>query len=412
MASRSTLLAAAALLALLCREAPAQEAAPARLDLPDAGATVTIPQRESRGVPGAAGFLRIALGDITGGEVRVTVATKEGERLIDGVALREGGALPFATRGALYTVTVKRLVRRLIGDDRAVLGIAPAPPGMEKAEQARIRAFLAALAKADVVFVSSGSEPTAAELAKGLGTRLDRGDAKAPTLGQFVVHVASRSSDEGEEYQVKGPTGERVGARAWLLDLAATVAARGPVPVGPGEGKPKRIWAEAIEKPGLPNLHRVTSTLYRGGQPTAEGIRELRALGVRRIVNLRAAHSDRDLLEGTGIDYVSIRCHAWHPEKEDVVAFLKAVADETKGPFFVHCQHGADRTGMMMAVYRVVCQGWSKAEAIEEMTGEGFGYHEVWGGLVEYVRDFDAEAVRRKADLPAPKEPPAKAPPR
>jgi protein tyrosine/serine phosphatase len=199
---------------------------------------------------------------------------------------------------------------------------------------------------------------------------------------------------------VRAPGGRRLGARTWLVELAGVVAP-GPRIAGPGENTTSRAWAEAIERPGLPNLHRVTKTLYRGGQPTAEGIRELSALGVKRIVNLRAAHSDKDLLEGTGIDCVRVHCNAWHPEDEDVVAFLKALSDEAKGPFFVHCKHGADRTGMMIAVYRVVHEGWSKAEAIEEMTGEGFGHHEVWSGLVEYVRDFDVDAIRREAGLPA-----------
>jgi protein tyrosine phosphatase (PTP) superfamily phosphohydrolase (DUF442 family) len=246
--------------------------------------------------------------------------------------------------------------------------------------------------------VAGKEERTAAQVAAALRAGLERGSGTAPTLGQFIARIASRSPETGEEYRVREKDGAFVPARTWLDALAAA-------PQGSGDGvRAARAhpWAEAIEKPGLPNLHRVAANLYRGAQPTAAGIRELKAMGVRTIVNLRSMHSDKDLLGDTGLSYVEISCHAWHPEDEDVVAFLKVVADETKGPFFVHCQHGADRTGMMVAIYRVVCEGWEKEDAIDEMTEGGFGFHPLWRGLPKYVRALDVEAIRRKAGIKAP----------
>ena len=65
-------------------------------------------------------------------------------------------------------------------------------------------------------------------------------------------------------------------------------------------------WATASEKPGLPNLHRVTDDLYRGAQPSAEGMRQLKKMGVRTVVNLRSFHSDRDEIGDTGLAYEHI----------------------------------------------------------------------------------------------------------
>jgi len=73
------------------------------------------------------------------------------------------------------------------------------------------------------------------------------------------------------------------------------------------EGDRPANWAEKIELPGLPNLHKVDDGLYRGAQPTAEGIKELEKLGVKTIVCLRATHSDKELIGQANIAYGSIK---------------------------------------------------------------------------------------------------------
>ncbi|HUT14366.1 MAG TPA: dual specificity protein phosphatase family protein [Thermoguttaceae bacterium] len=154
-------------------------------------------------------------------------------------------------------------------------------------------------------------------------------------------------------------------------------------------------WATPIPgKPGLPNLHKVADGLYRGAQPEAEGFAQLKALGIKTVVNLRTLHSDRDECRKVGLDYVHITAQPWEAEEDEVVAFLEVVTDPKRQPVFVHCQHGADRTGMMCAVYRIVLQGWPKDAAIKEMTDGGFGFHAVWQNLVKYVRELDVEKIK------------------
>jgi len=148
--------------------------------------------------------------------------------------------------------------------------------------------------------------------------------------------------------------------------------------------------------PGLPNFSQVSEGLYRGAQPTAEGMQTLAELGIKTVVNLRSFHSDRDELRGTGLLYAHIECKAWHPEEEDVVRFLKIVRDPASQPVFVHCQHGADRTGMMVASYRVVEQGWTTEQATEELPR--FGFHEVWDGIREFLAKLDPAALERKVE--------------
>jgi protein tyrosine/serine phosphatase len=86
-------------------------------------------------------------------------------------------------------------------------------------------------------------------------------------------------------------------------------------------------------------------------------------------------------------------------EDKDVIRFLQIVTDSNCTPVFVHCQHGADRTGTMCAIYRIAVQGWSKDNAIEEMTKGGFDFHSIWKNLPNYIRKLDVEEIKRNAGL-------------
>ncbi len=154
-----------------------------------------------------------------------------------------------------------------------------------------------------------------------------------------------------------------------------------------------------VQIAGLPNLHRVSPDLYRSAQPTADGMRNLSQIGIKTVINLRSFHTDRDALLGTPLAGGQIPMKSWHPEREDVIRFLKIVTDTNRTPVLVHCQHGADRTGTMCAIYRVAVQGWTKEEATREMTDGQYGFHEVWFNLPPWIRDLDIEAIKADAGI-------------
>jgi protein tyrosine phosphatase (PTP) superfamily phosphohydrolase (DUF442 family) len=163
------------------------------------------------------------------------------------------------------------------------------------------------------------------------------------------------------------------------------------------ESDPARFTtAQRVDLPGCGNLYKVSDTLYRGEQPTSDGFQELEKLGIKTVVNLRSLHSDRDELEGTTLGYEHIRMEAWDPEPEEVKEFLKIVIDTEKQPVFVHCLHGADRTGALVAVYRLVIEGWDKERAIDEMRKGPFGFHEIWTGLPEFLEKMDIELLKKE----------------
>jgi protein tyrosine/serine phosphatase len=161
-------------------------------------------------------------------------------------------------------------------------------------------------------------------------------------------------------------------------------------------GEPDRptAWAVPLKVPGVPNLHRVNDDLYRSAQPTAEGMKNVQALGIRTVIDLRAGDEDADRIRGTTLESADFSLRAWRINQDELVRVLRRLGKKEDGPFLVHCAHGADRTGVVCALYRIVYQGWSRERAIEEMTQGGYGFHKVWKNLVRYVREVDVDQLR------------------
>jgi len=191
----------------------------------------------------------------------------------------------------------------------------------------------------------------------------------------------------------------------WRVSVYRVPEAEDVAPASQPTSMPGRpaAWATSLSAPGLPNFHKVTDDLYRGAQPTAEGMRELAKMGIKTVINLRAGHSDRDEIEGTGLDYIHISAKPWHAEDEDVIKFLQAVADPDRGPFFVHCKRGADRTGLMCAVYRVAFCGWTNEQAAAEMTEGGFDFAKEWVNIIKYMKNVDIEKLTKEAEIARPR---------
>jgi len=197
----------------------------------------------------------------------------------------------------------------------------------------------------------------------------------------------------------------------WLL-IAAVLQGAARVFAGETNEVKSRpeTWAVRIERNGLANFHQVSTNLFRGAQPTAAGMKELKAMGVKMVINLRSLHSDKDELVGVDMKQGRLHMKPWHSEDEDVVGFLKLVTDTNNLPVFVHCQRGADRTGMVCAMYRIAVCGWKKEEAIREMTEGGFNFYSGWKNIVKYIQDVDVEKIKREAGIVSSAEPEAPVP--
>lgn len=182
-----------------------------------------------------------------------------------------------------------------------------------------------------------------------------------------------------------------------LIILATALLSACAVQQGlPHEQRPSN-WAQPVDAQGLPNLHKVSSTLYRSAQPLADGLIFVNQYQpFKTIVSLRAGSPDAAIVPPTGVKYVQIDFDTWQVKDEYVLQFLQIATNPANQPVLLHCKHGADRTGMMTAIYRIVVQNWSKADAIAEMRQGGFGYHPIWGNLIRYIERMDVNAWRQK----------------
>jgi protein tyrosine/serine phosphatase len=155
---------------------------------------------------------------------------------------------------------------------------------------------------------------------------------------------------------------------------------------------------------GIPNFHAVTGNLYRSGQPKPEGFRSLvRQYGIRTVISLRSVASDDSLLKGSGakIRLRRFRLHAGSigHERETIVAALRAIrAGIAEGPTLVHCEYGSDRTGLIVALYRIVYQNWTKDAALREMRDKAYGFHTVWGNIPRFIEELDVDRFRARLE--------------
>ncbi|NLW87230.1 MAG: dual specificity protein phosphatase family protein [Planctomycetes bacterium] len=152
--------------------------------------------------------------------------------------------------------------------------------------------------------------------------------------------------------------------------------------------------------PLLPNVARVDENLFRGGKPKGKGFDELKAMGVKTVIDLGFYFFEIDNLRDADLRYERIPFFTYRPKDSDVARFLRIASDPANGPVYVHCRRGADRTGMMVAMYRVVISGWSKEDAIAEMIGGGFGFDAQYQNLIDYVQNADVAAIAALAGLP------------
>ncbi len=156
-----------------------------------------------------------------------------------------------------------------------------------------------------------------------------------------------------------------------------------------------------VPLPGIVNFGEVTPTLYRGGQPSREGLEALAKMGIDIVVNASGSQSDTEgkVVNQLGMKYVAIRWHCPFPKDETFVRFLKVVQDNPGKKIFVHCRLGDDRTGMMIAAYRMAFEGWTAKRALKEMHEFGFRgvHHVICPGLAPYARSFPERLKKNPA---------------
>jgi tyrosine-protein phosphatase SIW14 len=169
--------------------------------------------------------------------------------------------------------------------------------------------------------------------------------------------------------------------------LSAQSSPSAPTPVV------RQAYGERLRLPGVHNAGKISGSLYRGAQPHAESLEQLKALGVTTIVDLRGedrqkADWERSEAARLGMRFVRIPVNGWSPPTDEQVAqFLSLFQGDTPQTIFVHCRLGEDRTGVFIATYRMAVDKWSPEQALGEMYF--FGFNGFWHPAMKaFVRNF------------------------
>ena len=177
----------------------------------------------------------------------------------------------------------------------------------------------------------------------------------------------------------------------FLFIVSSPVGAAAPQTKEETQSPKVRAIGQRLEQKGVPNFGEVTATLYRGGLVRTDGIKALKKLGVNVIVDTHANdESEQKTVDSLGMKYVAIPWHCPWPHDEVFAKFLQVLHENPGKKVFVHCRLGDDRTGMMVAAYRMAEQGWTADEAMTEMRSFGFSrsHHLLCPSLAGYEKSF------------------------
>ncbi len=158
-------------------------------------------------------------------------------------------------------------------------------------------------------------------------------------------------------------------------------------------------WAKSVNLPPFYNLYKVDDSVYRSEQPTPEGMRALDSMGIKSILSLRNLLTDKSAGKRTKLNLCQYRINTWTITYQEVVASLRILINVEK-PVLVHCKHGSDRTGCVIAAYRMAVQGWTKEAAIKEFREGGYGFHEEWfENILVLLEGIDVEQLRAELGI-------------
>ena len=163
--------------------------------------------------------------------------------------------------------------------------------------------------------------------------------------------------------------------------------------------------AKRHSDPAFSNIHirnfgKMDDRFYRGAQPDESDYKDLKALGVKTVIDLQdhpSSYEKRDV-EALGMRYVNLpMSDSSYPKQDSVDAFLKLVNDPATGTMYVHCAGGRHRTGVMGAVYRFNVNHWNLDQAYAEMKDYDFYTRFGHGDLKTFVEDYSQKMPKTSA---------------
>lgn len=179
-----------------------------------------------------------------------------------------------------------------------------------------------------------------------------------------------------------------------LLASGLPVACLSAPPDNGGKAFQPERWATPIKHDA--NLYRIDDKLYRSEQPVAEDGEAIVKLGIQSVINLRFFdRNDDDHLKAHGLTLLNRPLLSWSIKPKEIAEILYLIEKQQQnGAVLIHCYHGADRTGLIAGMYRIIYQGWSVEEAKAEMQHGPYGYHSIWKNIANLFTEEKVKQVK------------------
>ena len=153
--------------------------------------------------------------------------------------------------------------------------------------------------------------------------------------------------------------------------------------------------AEKVDSKYFKRFYKISDSVYRSEQPSKKAFAQLEGKGFKTILNLRRLKDDNRKARHTNLQLEHLRFKSKELSEENLIDALRIIKDAQK-PILIHCWHGSDRTGAVIAAYRIIYQNWSKTEAIAELNLPEFGHHAEWyPNIVELLENLDIERIKK-----------------
>ena len=137
----------------------------------------------------------------------------------------------------------------------------------------------------------------------------------------------------------------------------------------------------------IPNLFYVDNGIWRSGLLDKTNIDTLKTLGIKTIISMKTnpiqVEFEQNWSRKNKIKFIHIGM--WlipRVDEHKIWNVYERIISEPK-PLLVHCTYGKDRTGVAVAMYRILEQDWSYQDTIGEMDSFGFSpFYDYWKGFL------------------------------
>lgn len=197
----------------------------------------------------------------------------------------------------------------------------------------------------------------------------------------------------------------RIGRALCAVTVSASLCCAGiSAQDSQGQTSPPAVahtFGKRIQLKGVAGLEQVGPNLYRGNQPTKEGLENLAKMGIQIVIDMRLSNkaSERKRATALGMQFVSIPWFCMFPDDKKFAEFLQIIRDNPNKKIFIHCRLGDDRAGMTIAAYRMAEQGWTAEEARKEMieSGADWLHRRLCPTLASYEKKFPSRFQTKPA---------------